>query len=149
MMWKEFEEIAGYQVDCETYTKVIEPMYTALPDTISKQDFVKMLDKKAFALPTEKELVRKRKEIAGFLFENCGLAAYHEKKEELRRITKQYAKRFYGIDWANDIQAYVYCTEGYAYCGTLMTRGGTFPKELVIGRGNQDIKRIVLVKIPD
>lgn len=43
MMWKEFEEIAGYEVSYEDYSKVIEPMYMAMPDSISKSEFVKML----------------------------------------------------------------------------------------------------------
>ena len=54
MMWNEFEKIAGYEVSYETYRNVIEPMYLALPENISKQVFVKMLNRKAF----EKKVVR-------------------------------------------------------------------------------------------
>ena len=70
MMWAEFEELAGYEVSYETYSKVIEPMYMALPETYTKQDFVKMLDKKAFALPTAKELLKEVKTEAKHLYDN-------------------------------------------------------------------------------
>lgn len=146
MMWKEFEEIAGYEVSYETYTKVIEPMYMALPENITKYDFVKMLDKKAFALPTKAQMVKEMKKIANFIFENCGLKSYHEEKEQLNKLAKAYAKRFYGIDWANDLNSYVFCTEDYAYCGSRMDRGCTFPEELVIGKNHIEYERIRLVK---
>ena len=42
MMWKEFEEIAGYEVSYEDYANVIEPMYMATE--LSKREFVKCLD---------------------------------------------------------------------------------------------------------
>lgn len=146
MTWNEFMEIAGYEVSYETYSEVIEPMYMALPENITKQEFVKMLDKKAFALPTKAQMIKEMKKIANFIFENCGLKAYHEEREQLDKLAKAYAKRFYGMDWSNDIKAYVFFTEGYAYCGSLMDRGCTFPKELVIGRDYTDYERIVLVK---
>lgn len=144
MMHKEFEQIAGYEVSYETYTNIIEPMYMAT--NVSKQEFVKMLDKKAFALPTQKQMIREMKKIANFLFENCGIASYHEEKEKLNKIAKEYAKRFYGIDWANDINSYVFCNTKYAYRGYVMERGCSFPYELVIGRKNTDYERIQLVK---
>lgn len=145
MMWKEFEELAGYEVSFDTYSKVIEPMYMSLPDNVTKQEFVKMLDKKAFALPTKAEMIRKMRKIASFLFENCGISSYHDEKRELDRIAKEYARRFWGLDWAADIEAYVYTLDRYAYCGSLMDRGCTFPFALVIGRGCNDYERIELV----
>lgn len=47
MMWQEFEELAGYEVSYETYSKIIEPMYLAIPESVSKTDFIKMLNRKA------------------------------------------------------------------------------------------------------
>ena len=72
MMWKEFEEIAGYEVSYKTYHDIIEPMYTAVPDSISKQQFVQMLDKKAFALPSPQSLLKTVKREAQHLYEICG-----------------------------------------------------------------------------
>lgn len=146
MMWKEFEEIAGYEVSYETYSKIIEPMYMALPNNIDKFQFVKMLDKKAFALPTKKEMVKEMKKLAQFIFENCGVASFHEEEEQLRKLAVKYAKRFYGIDVAYDASAYVYTNTGYAYCGCVMNRGCSFPKEIVMGKRNTDLERIQLVK---
>lgn len=146
MMWKEFEELAGYEVSYDTYKKVIEPMYMALPDNVTKQEFVKMLDKKAFALPTKAETVRKMRKIASFLFENCGIAAFNDEKRELDRIAKEYARRFWGLEWSTDLEAYVYTLDRYAYRGSLMDRGCTFPAALVIGRGSNNYERIELVK---
>ena len=51
MMWEEFERIAGYEVTQEDYTQKIEPMYMATD--MSKQDFVKTLNKKTFAKKRE------------------------------------------------------------------------------------------------
>ena len=147
MMWNEFMELAGYEVSYETYSKVIEPLYMALPENITKQEFIKMLDKKAFALPTKKQMQNKMKKIANFLFENCGISSFHDEKEELRKLTHEYAERFYSLDWSNDISTYVYTTEGYAYRGCLMDRGCTFPHELVIGKGTTEYERLTLVKI--
>lgn len=145
MMWQEFEELAGYEVSYDTYSKVIEPMYMAIPESITKQEFVKMLDKKAFALPTKNELVRKMKKIAKFLFENCGLKSFHDEMDELDSIAKQYAKRFYGIEWAKDTSTWVFFNRKYAYCGVPQDRGCTYPEELVIGRGDHEYERIKLV----
>ena len=53
----EFEKIAGYKVSDHDYYSVIEPMYLAVPEDITKTEFVKMLNKKRFALPKEKQIV--------------------------------------------------------------------------------------------
>lgn len=144
MMYKEFEEIAGYEVSYETYINIIEPMYTAT--NLSKQEFVKLLDKKAFALPTQSQMKKEMRKIANFIFENCGRNSYNEEKEALKKLAKEYAKRFYGLDWVNDIDTYVYCNTKYAYCGYVMERGCSFPYEVVIGRKNTDYEVIELVK---
>lgn len=75
MMWNEFEEIAGYRVRFETYKNIIEPMYLAIPQTISKVEFVKMLDRKRFEYIPEKsqeqiKIEKKlRAEINGYIDE--------------------------------------------------------------------------------
>ena len=48
MMKHEFEALAGYEVSYEDYDKIIEPMYMAT--TLSKEEFVKVIDKKRFAI---------------------------------------------------------------------------------------------------
>lgn len=59
MMKHEFEQIAGYEVSLEDYTKRIEPMYLAIPENISKQDFVKMISRKRFEVkkPVKKVII--------------------------------------------------------------------------------------------
>lgn len=94
MMYEEFEKIAGYEVTYETYSKIIEPMYMALTD-VSKYDFVKMLNKKQFALPTEKELRKKMVKIATHLMETCEHYLDFDAECELDELVKQYRDRFH------------------------------------------------------
>ena len=142
MMWKEFEEIAGYEVSFEDYNNIIEPMYMAV--NLSKKDFIATLDKKRFALPTKQELVKKMKKEANHLFDICGHYTDYESEQRLEKLGKDYARRFYGIDWSNDLESYVYTIKEYEY--PALGRGCTYPKELVIGRNNHDYERITLVK---
>lgn len=64
MMKHEFEALAGYKVSNETYDNIIEPMYMAT--NLSKQEFVKTLNRKAFEVKevrtpnVKKMLVRDR-----------------------------------------------------------------------------------------
>ena len=146
MMWKEFEELAGYEVSYETYNNVIEPMYNALPESITKQQFVKMLDKKQFALPTKAQMLKEMKKIANFIFENCGVRSYYEEEDALDSLARAYAKRFFGMDFSKDMKAWFYFNRECAYRGSRMDRGCTFPEELVIGRDNTEYERITLVK---
>lgn len=141
MMKQEFEELAGYEVSWEDYSKIIEPMYMAVG--LSKQDFIKTLDRKRFALPTKKEMVRKMKKIAEHLKETCGYYTDFEAKHELEALASQYAKRFFGFNW-QDMKAYYYFTHGYEY--EEIQRGCRYPKELVIGRNGTEYERITLVK---
>ena len=145
MMWKEFEEIAGYEVSFEDYNNIIEPMYMAIPEEISKQEFVKMLDKERFALPTPAKLMREIKKEAKHLFNICGHTSDFESELRMDRAAKTYANRKYGLDWANDSKAYVYFLNEYEY--PEIQRGCTYPKTLVIGReGVGEFERINLVK---
>lgn len=59
MMKHEFERIAGYEVSAEDYNNIIEPMYMAT--NLSKEDFVKTISKKRFAV------VKKEEEKAVFI----------------------------------------------------------------------------------
>ncbi len=144
MMYQEFMEIAGYEVSYDDYSKIIEPMYMALPDGITKQEFVKMLDRKRFALPTKKQIVKRMKELAGFCAEMCEHRSCYAEEAELEKIAHEYAKRFYGLDWSSDIKVFAFFNREYAY--PEIGRGCTYPKELVVGYDNTVYERITLVK---
>lgn len=141
MMKQEFEALAGYEVSFQDYNEIIEPMYMAT--NLSKQDFVKCIDRKRFALPTKKEIVRAMKKEATHLYEICGRYTDFESKDRLEATAKAYAKRFHGIDWAADVTAWVYFIDGYEI--EYLKCGCTYPKELVIGRGGRELERITLV----
>lgn len=143
MMYQEFIEIAGYEVSYDDYSKIIEPMYMALPDSITKQEFVKMIDRKRFALPTKKQLVKKMRELAKVCAEMCEHRSCTEEEQELEKMAHDYAKRFYGLDWSHDIKVYAFFNREYTY--PEIGRGCTYPKELVIGYGSTDYERIALV----
>lgn len=142
MMKYEFEALAGYEVSNEDYNNIIEPMYMAVPN-VSKQEFVKMIDKKRFALPTKKQIINKMKKIAQHLMETCEHYTDYEAKDELEKIAKEYAKRFYGLDWVNDSKVYAIFVREYTY--PEIQRGCTYPKELIIGRGDREYERINLI----
>lgn len=58
MMQHEFEALAGYEVTAEAYDNIIEPMYMAT--NMSKQEFIKTLNRKAFEYkPVRKLNVKK------------------------------------------------------------------------------------------
>ena len=94
MMWEEFEKIAGYEVSYEDYHNIIEPMYMAVPETVSKQEFVKMLDKKRFAkVPVatqKKKLVKEMKKVAERLRDTCEHYTDWQAKDRLEELEKQY-----------------------------------------------------------
>lgn len=141
MMKHEFETLAGYEVTWEDYNNIIEPMYMATE--LSKQDFVKCIDKKRFALPTKAQMIRQMKRIAKHLVDICGYTVDHEAEHELEALAHKYAKRFYHIDWASDCSSWVYFNKGYEY--EELKRGCTYPKELVIGRALVEYERITLI----
>lgn len=142
MMWKEFEELAGYEVSFEDYNNIIEPMYMAT--NLSKKEFIETLNKKRFALPTKREMLAAMRKEANHLFEICGRYGDFESEQRLDRLAKQYAKRVWGLNWSDDMEAYVYFLKEYEY--PELGRGCTYPKTLVIGRGNREYERITLVK---
>lgn len=144
MLKHEFESLAGYQVSDEDYNNIIEPMYMALPDSVTKEIFVKMIDKKYFALPTKQQLKNQMKKIAQHLFDICGKHCDYKAEEELSKIAKKYAKLFYDLDWSNDIECFVYTKTEYEF--PEIKRGCTFPYAVVIGRGNNIYEEITLIK---
>ena len=64
MMKCEFEELIGKEVSYETF-EMYESMYSALPENISKVDFVNMLNIKA--IPESEEAIERRKKREEFI----------------------------------------------------------------------------------
>ena len=145
MMKQEFEKIAGYEVSWEDYSKVIEPMYMATD--MSKQDFVKCLDEKRFSLTYKKrELVKKMRKIANFLYENCGRHAYCEECDNLEELVKEYAGLFifHDTQWRCDFDNWLFWDKGYEY--ELEKRGCTYYKAVTIMRKGHQLETIKLLK---
>ena len=97
MMHKEFEQIAGYEVSYEDYTNIIEPMYMAV--NLSKQEFVKLLDRKQFDLNYKKQQYKKQllsgmKSIAEEMYKLCSITETYEQYEALREKALEYIKAF-------------------------------------------------------
>ena len=97
MMYKEFEEIAGYEVSYEDYTNIIEPMYMAT--NLSKQQFVKLLDRKQFdqnykKQQYKKQLLKEMKAIAEEIYNLCGITETWEQKTDLLEKVREYIKAF-------------------------------------------------------
>lgn len=145
MMWKEFEMIAGYEVTREDYKAYIEPMYMAVGDHVTKQEFVRMVNKQRFALPSPDSILRRVRKEARHLKAICGFRTDWESEERLDRAAKEYAKRKYGLDWGTDSEAFcyfLYFPNEYEY--PELQRGGSYPGTLVIGRGGEEYARIKL-----
>ena len=119
MMKKEFEKIAGYEVSNEDYKKIIEPMYMAVD--LSKEEFVKIIDKKRFALPTKAELIKKMRKIANEIAETVEINGAYALQKELEEVFKNFEKRF-GWDHHYDLRMYT---------ATEIRRGCTFPVQIV------------------
>lgn len=92
MMKHEFEQIAGYEVTVEDYDNIIEPMYMALPN-VTKQEFVKMIDKKRFALKPLKKIEKEMKEIAKHLNDTCNRYTDYEAKDKLKELAQELTDR--------------------------------------------------------
>ena len=142
MMKHEFEALAGYEVSFEDYSRIIEPMYMATE--LSKEDFVKCIARKRFALPTKAELLAAMRKEAKHLYDICGRCCDFESEQRLERLAHTYLKRVYGVDWTVDSKAYAFFLKGYEFPD--IQRGCTYPRELVLGRGNHEYERITLVK---
>lgn len=93
MMKHEFEAIAGYEVSWEDYNTIIEPMYMAIPESISKQEFVKMIDKKRFALKPISKIEKEMKKIAKHLEETCNHYTDYDAKDKLDALAKEITER--------------------------------------------------------
>lgn len=91
MMKYEFEQIAGYEVSDKDYNEIIEPMYMAT--NLDKQEFVKTLDKKRFALKPLKKIEKEMKQIAKHLNETCNHYTDYEAKDKLNELAQEITER--------------------------------------------------------
>ena len=97
MMKDEFEKLAGYEVSTDDYIQIIEPMYLAV--CLSKEEFVKTLDKKRFALKPLKSYIKEMKKLAKELKESCTHYTDYDKKEKLGSLVTEYVSRkYYGMN---------------------------------------------------
>ena len=93
MMKDEFERIAGYEVSTSDYIQIIEPMYLA--SSLSKEEFVKTINKKRFALKSLKSFIKEMKKLAKELKESCTHYTDYAKKEKLDSVIAEYIERKY------------------------------------------------------
>lgn len=94
MMKQEFEVLAGYEVSIEDYNKIIEPMYMAT--SLTKEEFVKTINKKAFALKPLKNIIKEMKQIAKEIERRCTIDGAYDLKGDLGELVKEYIDRKYG-----------------------------------------------------
>lgn len=121
MMWKEFEEIAGYEVSYDTYNNIVEPMYMAVPDSMTKQQFVKLLNRKAIEKRSVKAIVKEMKPLAESLKNTCDHYTDWDTKAKLDALIDELNKN------ADADVRFMVCTET-----TLPDyRGCSFPAYLV------------------
>ena len=91
MMKYEFEQLAGYEVTDKDYNEIIEPMYMAT--NLTKQDFIKTLDRKRFAIKSLKEIEREMKKIARHLAKTFLHYTDYEAKDKLAELAQEYTDR--------------------------------------------------------
>ncbi len=91
MLKSEFEKIAGYQVSNDDYKKIIEPMYMAT--SLNKEEFVKTLNKKRFALRSINAILREMRAIARHLEGTCTNYTDQNAYDQLHEVIEEYMKR--------------------------------------------------------
>ncbi|MCF0105402.1 MAG: hypothetical protein HUJ53_01425 [Holdemanella sp.] len=102
MMKQEFEALAGYEVSLDDYNNIIEPMYMAT--NLDKAEFVKVIDKKRFALKSRTQLKNEMKKLAEQLEITCTHFTDYESKERLDKIREEYTSRFYGQNYSSMVE---------------------------------------------
>lgn len=92
MLKEEFEKIANIEVSLETYKNIIEPMYMAT--NLDKQTFVSILNLKAFALKSKKQLINDLKKLAKTYYNNCIHFTDYQTKDKMMEILEEIRDRF-------------------------------------------------------
>ena len=93
MMKQEFESLVGYEVTQEDYDKIIEPMYMAT--NLSKEDFVKCIDRKRFALPKRSKIESDIRKIANQIKSVCTHRCFYEEQDQMCELISNYIDRFF------------------------------------------------------
>ena len=93
MMKQEFESLAGYEVSIDDYNKIIEPMYMAT--NLTKEEFVKTINKKRFALKPLKSIIKEMKQIAKEIETGCTHYYTYDLENNLRDLVNEYIRRKY------------------------------------------------------
>ena len=117
MMKLEFEKLAGYEVSDDDYNKIIEPMYMATD--LTKEEFVKVIDKKRFSLKTKEQLLIKMKRLSEQIKASCEYYTDYEAIEKLNTLAEEYKER---------ILAYGYIINSKYTLGEC--RGCSYPAEI-------------------
>ena len=120
MMKAEFEKLAGYEVSTEDYNNIIEPMYMATD--LSKEEFVKVIDRQRFALKTREQIIRKMKMYARHLKDTCDKYTDYEVIDKLNKLAEEYKERFCFYGFLINSK---YTLEHLGEC-----RGCTYPAEI-------------------
>lgn len=94
MMKQEFEALAGYEVSIDDYNKIIEPMYMAT--SLTKEEFVKTINKKRFALKPLKSIIKEMKQSAKIIEADCTVATPYIEWGKLYKLVEEYIGRKYG-----------------------------------------------------
>lgn len=94
MMKSEFEKIAGYEITYDDYKNIIEPMYLAL--NLEKKEFVKLLNKKRFAVSHKQneDLIR-LKIFANEIADKANKKNVYEESYDLYNNCEEYCKKYY------------------------------------------------------
>ena len=100
MMKHEFERLAGYEVSAEDYNKIIEPMYMATD--LSKAEFVKVIDKKRFALKSLTKMRNEMTMIARGLEDSCTHYVDFEAEDKLEALANEYKNRIGATGWTTN-----------------------------------------------
>ena len=82
MLKKEFDELIGKESDATAYFEIYEPMYMALPESVTKADFVKMLN--IDAIKESDEAIARKQERAEFVESKI------DEMNELKKVIKEY-----------------------------------------------------------
>lgn len=116
----EFEKIAGYEVSNEDYINIIEPMY--MSTNLCKEEFVKVIDKKRFALKTKKQYISEMKKIAKHLKDTCENYTDYKAIDKLNILAEEYKERIFAYGLLIDSK---YTLEHLGEC-----RGCTYPAKI-------------------
>lgn len=127
MMHEEFEKLMGCNVKYDTYVNIIEPMYMALPN-VSKEDFCKLLNKKAIELKPITKYRLEAKKIMEHLRETCEHYTDHDAIEKLDSLLSAMCSDY---GWKG-------FTIEYGYYYEEIKRGCRYPKKINIYTNSYD-----------